>query len=122
MELWKVHIRLRDKEDELVCAYNKIGGQYYANLGYLTTNEREIREPCWWWRKLWKVVFPPKSIVSLLLLMNMIVLTWDIMRRGNNHGLSMCILSRIMRKQITIYSSLALILTRFGWKLSSKFR
>jgi hypothetical protein len=49
------HIRIVDREDELIWKHAPLG-IYTPKLGYIQLNiAQHLREPLWWWKGLWKV-------------------------------------------------------------------
>lgn len=50
-ELNKVHIRIREGEDELVWVYNAIGGWYIEKLGYVSMLENNLANNEWCYKK-----------------------------------------------------------------------
>jgi hypothetical protein len=54
------HIRITDKEDELVWKKDPIGF-YTPKAGYIALNIDPLQQnPKWWWKGLWKLKFPSK--------------------------------------------------------------
>jgi hypothetical protein len=59
------HIRLTDREDELVWKKDP-SGTYTPKLGYIALNLDLFQQnPSWWWRGLWKLKCPQKSKIFL---------------------------------------------------------
>jgi hypothetical protein len=59
------HIRITDKEDELIWQQAP-HGHYTPKLGYIHLNlDLYQREPIWWWKRLWKVRCPLKENIFM---------------------------------------------------------
>lgn len=59
------HVRLVDREDELVWVFSK-RSQYNPKEGYLVTfNRRKPEDLTWWWNPIWKLKSPPKENLLL---------------------------------------------------------
>jgi hypothetical protein len=83
-------IRLRDCEDELIwdSAPSRI---YSPKLGYLKYNsDLGLKEPVWWWRKLWKIKSPAKTRLFMWNVLLNKVLTWDNLQKRNFFGPGWC--------------------------------
>jgi hypothetical protein len=80
LDLRPRHIRLIDREDELV--WKKVlHGVYTPKLGYIALNINFLqRETCCWLRGLWKLKFTYKAKIFMWYAINDKVPTWDNMR------------------------------------------
>lgn len=59
--LKRSHIRLTDREDELVWQKDPIGF-YTPKSGYIALNINPMQQnPKWWWKGLWKLKCPQKA-------------------------------------------------------------
>jgi hypothetical protein len=87
-------IRLMDCEDELIWDPAP-SGIYSPKLGYLKYNsDLGLREPVWWWRKLWKVKSPTKTRLFMWNVLQNKVLTWDNLQKRNFFGPGWCSLCK----------------------------
>jgi hypothetical protein len=88
------HIRLTDREDELVWAVDPFG-IYSPKVGYIQLNlDLHLRIPEWWWKGLWKINFPLKSKLFLWCLLVKKVPTWEIMKKRQIAGPGWCSLCK----------------------------
>jgi hypothetical protein len=90
--LQRVHVRLSDSEDELVWRRNVVGGNCSTKLGYDALFGPRENDEVWWWKKIWKVKGPPKSILFMWIYINNKVLTWEMLRKRNREGPGICLL------------------------------
>jgi hypothetical protein len=75
------HIRITDREDELVWQHAP-HGHYTPKLGYIHLNlDLYQREPRWWWKGLWKVRCPLKENIFMWCVLYNKVPTWDNMKK-----------------------------------------
>ena len=52
---------LRERDDEIIWDIDPLG-IYTPNASYIKINADGIqREGLWWWKKLWKLNYPPKT-------------------------------------------------------------
>jgi len=90
--LKRSHIRLRDKEDELIWDEDP-SGIYTPKAGYLAlSTELTPTETKWWWKKLWKIKCPPKSKLFMWTVLENKVPTWDILQKKHQLGPGRCCL------------------------------
>jgi len=84
------HIKLTDNEDELIWDPSS-SGIYSLKLGYLKYNsDLGLKEPVWWWRKLWKIKSPANTRLFMWNVLLNKVLTWDNLQKRNFFGPGWC--------------------------------
>jgi hypothetical protein len=84
------HIRLSDKEDELVWKKDPLGS-YTPKSGYIALNIDPIQQnPRWWWKGLWKLKCPQKSKIYMWAALNNRIPTWDNLSRCQIEGPGRC--------------------------------
>jgi hypothetical protein len=70
-------------------------GVYSPKLGYIALNVDLLqREPCWWWRGLWKLKAPLKTKIFMWSALVNKVPTWDKMRKHQIEGPGWCSLCK----------------------------
>jgi hypothetical protein len=70
-------------------------GFYTLKLGYIALNVDLLqREPCWWWRGLWKLKAPLKTKIFMWSTLVNKVPTWDKMRKRQIEGPGWCALCK----------------------------
>jgi hypothetical protein len=84
------HIRLIDREDELVWKKDP-SGVYTPKLGYIALNlDLFQQQQSWWWKGLWKLKCPQKSKLFLWATLNGKIPTWDILQKRQFEGPGRC--------------------------------
>ena len=73
---------------------NKARGDYSTKIGYAGLKGSPPKNGKWWWGDIWKVKDPLKGMLSMLLSLNNMVLTWELMGKRNKFGPRICILCR----------------------------
>jgi hypothetical protein len=102
--LKRAHIHLSSEEDELAWDFNAIGGVYSAKLGYLSVISEEENIQLWWFKKLWKIQNPSKSLLFLWLMLKERVLTWDMLQKRALRVQVCVICVKLMDNLISTYS------------------
>jgi hypothetical protein len=75
------HIRLSDREDELVWQKDPTGA-YTPKLGYIALSlDLFQQQPIWWWKGLWKLKCPQKEKLFLWAALNQKIPTWEILQK-----------------------------------------
>jgi hypothetical protein len=75
------HIRLTDREDELVWKKDPTGA-YSPKLGYIALSlDLFQQQPLWWWKGLWKLKCPHKEKLFLWAALNQKIPTWEILQK-----------------------------------------
>jgi hypothetical protein len=101
--LCKIQIFL-DQEvvDELCWSKNPKSGVFTTKLGYNSWFEdRQVSQPLWWWKPLWKLKSPLHCKLTLWLALKNKLLTWDNgLKRGWN-GPNHCILCKSMEEFVS---------------------
>ena len=93
-ELNRTLIQLRDREDELVWDVEP-HGYYNPKGGYLKLSaDGLLKDPIWWWKKLWKINSPPKTRLFLSCVPENKVLTWDNLQKRCFQGSGWCMLCK----------------------------
>ena len=55
-----------EKEDKFVWTKNRVNGDFSAKLGYEAIRQESFQgEKIWWWRIIWKIHSPLKTILTL---------------------------------------------------------
>jgi hypothetical protein len=91
-ELKRVHIRIRDSEDSLMWAKNKVTGMYTTKLSYEALMDAVGQEEVWWWNKIWKIKVPKKTRIFLWLTLKNKVPTWEGLQKRGRQGPNICLL------------------------------
>jgi hypothetical protein len=86
---------------ELVWRRNVVGGNYSTKLGYDALFCPRENDEVWWWKKLWKVKCPPKSILFMWIYLNNKVLTWEMLRKRKREGPGICLLCHNSEEKTT---------------------
>jgi hypothetical protein len=73
-----IAILLLDQDDELKYSKNKSTRVFIEKLGYVARIEEEVsKEMVWWWKLVWKLEIPLKTIIFLWLNLVNNILTRD---------------------------------------------
>ena len=77
-------IHLEEETDTRIWTKNCKDGSFFAKLGYDDAMEREQEgNNHWWWTKIWKILGPLKTFLTLWLALSNKLLTWEILiKRG----------------------------------------
>jgi hypothetical protein len=94
-----------------------VGGNYSTKLGYDALFGPRENDEVWWWKKLWKVKYPPNSILFMWLDLNNKVLTWEMLRKRNREGMIFVFYVQTMKKQLLIFFLPILTHNKFGGSL-----
>jgi hypothetical protein len=112
-------IRLTDNEDELIWDPTP-SGIYSPKLGYLKYNsDLGLREPVWWWRKLWKVKSLTKTRLFMWNVLQNKVPTWDNLQKRNFVGPGWCSLCKSEGENL-LHLFLKCIFINKVWKETSR--
>jgi len=88
------HIRLSNREDELVWDHHP-SGVYTPKAGYIQLNVDVFnRELVWWWKVLWKLSCPSKAKLFMWAVLENKAPTWEVLKRRSFQGPGMCALCR----------------------------
>jgi hypothetical protein len=88
-------ICLHDHDDELKWSRNQTTGVLTTKLGYASKfSEEQGAMRLWWWKAVWKLVFPLKTRIFLWLVLENKVLMWDNGQKRNWIGLGWCYLCK----------------------------
>jgi len=94
MSLRDSHIRLVEKDDELIWNLDDTG-VYTPKQGYdILSQDMNNREVAWWWSLLWKLKFPTKSRLFMWCILENKVPTRDNLQKRRKEELSHCPLCR----------------------------
>jgi hypothetical protein len=94
LALRRGHIRLTDREDELVWQKDPLGS-YTPKSGYIALNIDPIQQnPRWWWKGLWKLKCPQKAKIYMWAALNNRIPTWDNLNRRQIEGPGRCSLCK----------------------------
>jgi hypothetical protein len=85
---------LNDNNDELAWYTQLSGGQYSAKLEYKATMDSGDGNLLWWFKKLWGIKGPPKSMIFFWLVLKEKVLTWDHLQQRGQQRLGLCYLCK----------------------------
>jgi len=84
------HIRLKDREDELVWKKDPIGF-YTLKSSYKAMNIDPLQQnPKWWWKGLWKMKCPQKSKIFMWATLNSQIPTWEVLIKHLIEGPGRC--------------------------------
>lgn len=81
LALRRAHIHLRDGKDVII--WDKAqNGRYSPKATYLAISvELYFRDVKWWWKGLWKLIFPTKKKLFGCVSLENKVPTWDILQK-----------------------------------------
>jgi hypothetical protein len=89
--LKRSHIRLTNREDELVWKKDPLG-YYTPKAGYIALNIPLHQNPKWWWKGLWKQKFPKKAKIFMWTTLNNRIPTWEALNKHQIEGPGRCAL------------------------------
>jgi ribonuclease HI len=88
------HIRLTDRDDELVWKKDPIGF-YTPKAGYIALNIDPLQQnPKWWWKGLWKMKCPQKAKIFMWAALNNRIPTWEVLIKRQIEGPGRCALCK----------------------------
>ena len=78
--LKQAHFLLQDREDMIAWDFDS-SRIYSPRAGYTKLSTRAVLgEERWWWKKLWKLNFPPKTRLFMWCVLENKVPTWDVLQ------------------------------------------
>ena len=95
MEAWVAsHIHISDHVNELI--WDKVdSGGYTPKAGYIYLNvDLHQREPCQWWKCLWKLHYPANSKILSWEIIEKKEPNWELLQRKLYQGLGWCYLCK----------------------------
>jgi hypothetical protein len=91
--LKRSHIKLTNREDELVWKKNPTG-LYTPKAGYISLNLSLHQLPKWWGKSLWKQKFPQKEKIFMWASLNNRIPTWENLNKRKIEGPGRCTLCK----------------------------
>ena len=100
-EFYNSHIRLSDREDELLWSINPVRGSYLPKLGYKVLGEEEAYpRNHWWYKSIWKFYCPHKNKLFLQMDLKRKVPTMDELQRKLWSGPNKCPICKVCYESV----------------------